>query len=122
MAYMDQHWFDGYLQIVNYAQRRKTAFDKRVLAHPPQEVTFKAGDLVQVYCSDLDITILSDRKLPPNFSAPHRVVNRNQNSYQLEMLEGFPIAGKFSSRRLCRFIPRQGMELDRTQAAIEGEW
>ena len=48
MAYVDQHWFDGYSQIVDHAQHCKTAFDKRVLTHPPWEVTFKAGDLVQV--------------------------------------------------------------------------
>ena len=28
MAYVDQHQFDGYLQIINHAQRHKTAFDK----------------------------------------------------------------------------------------------
>lgn len=62
------------------------------------------------------------RKLLPKFSAPQRVVSRNQNSYQLETSEGFPIAGKFSSRQLQQFIPRQGTELDRTQVAIEREW
>jgi hypothetical protein len=122
MAYVDQHRFDGYSQIVNHAQRRKAAFDKRVLAHPPREVIFRAGDLVQVYRSDLDFTFATDRKLLPKFSAPRRVVSRNLNSYQLETLEGFPIAGKFSSRRLRQFIPRQGTELERTQEAIEVEW
>jgi hypothetical protein len=100
MAYVDQHRFDGYSQIVEHAQRRKAAFDRRVLAHPPREITFKSGDLVQVYRSDLDYTFSTDRKLLPKFSAPRRVVSRNQNSYQLETLEGFLIAGKFSSRRL----------------------
>jgi hypothetical protein len=118
MAYVDQHRFDGYSQIVEHAQRRKATFDKRVLARPPREVTFKPGDLVQVYHSDLDFTFATDRKLLPKFSAPRRIVRRNQNSYQLETLERFPIAGKFSSRRLRQFIPRQGMELDKTQAAI----
>jgi hypothetical protein len=122
MAYVDQQRFDGYSQIVEHAQRRKAAFDKVVLAHPPREVTFRAGDLAQVYRSDLDFTLATDRKLLPKFSAPRRVVSRNQNSYQLETLEGFPIAGKFSSRRLRRFIPRQGTELERMQAAIEDEW
>ena len=122
MAYVDQHRFDGYSQIVEHAHRRKKAFDKQVLSHPPREVIFKAGDLVQVYRSDLDYTFKTDRKLLPKFSAPRRVVSRNQNSYQLETLEGFPIAGKFSSRRLRQFIPRQGTELEKTQAVIEGEW
>jgi hypothetical protein len=122
MAYVDQHRFDGYSQIVEHAQRRKASFDKQVLAHPPREVVFKAGDLVQVYRSDLDFTFSTDRKLLPKFSAPRRVVSRNQNSYQLETLEGFPIAGKFSSRRLRQFIPRRGTELDEAQVAIEDEW
>ena len=102
MAFVDQHQFNSYSQIVivNHAQHCKMAFDKQVLAHPPQEVIFKAGDLVQVYHSDLNFTVSSDRKLLPKFSAPCRVINCNQNSYQLETLEGFPITGKFSSRRL----------------------
>ena len=95
--------------------------NKQILTHPPQEVTFKAGDLVQVYRSDLNFTLATEQKLLPKFSAPRRIVNRNQNSYQLETLEGFPITGKFSSRRLRQFIPRQGTELERTQA-IEEEW
>ena len=92
------------------------------MAHPPGEVIFRAGDLVQVYRSDLDFTFKMDRKLLPKFSAPQRVVARKQNSYQIETLEGFPIAGWFSSRRLCRFMARQGTELERAQVAIEGEW
>jgi hypothetical protein len=122
MAYMNQHRFDGYSQIVEHGLRRKAAFDKQVLAHHPREVTFKAGDLVQVYRSDLDFTLAASRKLLPKFSAPRRVVSRNCNSYQLETLEGFPIAGKFSSRRLRQFVPRRGTELERAQAVIEEEW
>ena len=56
MAYVDQHRFDGYAQIVKHAERRKSAFDRRLMAHPPGEVIFRAGDLVQVYRSDLDFT------------------------------------------------------------------
>jgi hypothetical protein len=85
-------------------------------------VIFRSGDLVQVYRSDLDFTLATERKLLPKFSAPRRVINRNKNSYQLETLEGFPIAGKFSSRRLRLFIPRTGTELEGVQAAIEREW
>jgi hypothetical protein len=122
MAYVNQQRFDGYAHIVDHAQRRKATFDKQVLSRPPQEVVFKSRDLVQVYYSDLDFTLMSDRKILPKFSAPRRVVSRNQNSYQLETLEGFPIAGKFSSRRLRLFVPRKGMELEVVQAAIEKEW
>jgi hypothetical protein len=77
MAYVDQHRFDGYSQIVEHAQRRKATFDNQILAHPPREVTFRAGDLVQVYRSDLDFTFATERKLLPKFSAPRRVVSRN---------------------------------------------
>jgi hypothetical protein len=122
MAYVDQQRFDGYAQIVDHAQNRKAAFDKQVLNQAPREVVFRAGDLVQVYRSDLDFTFKTERKIEPKFSAPRRVTNRNKNSYRLETLEGFPIAGKFSSRRLRLFIPRKGTELHNTQAAIEKEW
>jgi hypothetical protein len=77
---------------------------------------------VQVYRSDLDFTFTTERKILPKFSAPRRVVSRNVNSYQLETLEGFPVAGKFSSRRLRLFVPRRGTELDGVQSAIEKEW
>jgi hypothetical protein len=109
-------------KIIEHAQRRKATFDKQILAHSPREVVFKAGDLVQVYQRYLDFTFATERKLLPKFSAPRRVVSRNKNSYHLVTLEGLPISGKFSSRRLRRFIPRQGTELNRTQAAIEEEW
>jgi hypothetical protein len=122
MAYMDHQRFDGYAQIVDHAQRRKAAFDKQVISHPPKEVIFRAGDLVQVYRSDLDFTFKTDRKLLPKFSAPRRVISRNLNSYQLETLEGLPIGGRFSSRRLRLFVPRKGTELEEVQAAIEKEW
>jgi hypothetical protein len=69
-----------------------------------------------------NFTLSTERKLLLKFSAPRRVVSRNKNSYQLETLEGFPIAGKFSSRRLRLFIPRRGTKLDDVQAAIEKEW
>ena len=70
MAYVDQHRFDGYAQIVEHAEHRKAMFDKQVLAQPPREVIFKAGDLVQVYHSDLDFTLAMEHKLLPKFSVP----------------------------------------------------
>jgi hypothetical protein len=122
MAYVDQLRFDGYAQIVDHAERRKATFDNQVLRRSPREVIFHSGDLVQVYRSDLDFTFLADKKILPKFSAPRRVVRRNKNSYQIETLEGFPISGRFSSRRLRLFIPRKGTELERVQAALEKEW
>jgi hypothetical protein len=105
MAYVNHQRFDGYANIVDHTHRWKAAFDKQVLSRPPQEVIFRARDLVQVYCSDLDYMFKTEQKLLPKFSAPRRVIHRNTNSYQLETLEGFPIAGNFSSRRLRLFIP-----------------
>ena len=122
MAYVNQQRFDGYAQIVDHAKCCKETFDRKVLSHPPHEVIFKAGDLVQVYRSDLDYTFKTERKVLPKFSAPRRVVARNLNSYQIETLEGFPIAGRFSSRRLRLFVPRKGSELEEVQAEIEKEW
>jgi hypothetical protein len=86
MAYVNQQQFDGYAHIVDHAHKRKEAFDKWLLYHAPQEVIFRAGDLVQVYCSDLDYIYKMDRKFLIKFSAPRRVVSRKQNSYQLETL------------------------------------
>src|ERR1700678_4005286 len=122
MAYVNQQRFDGYAQIVDHAHQRKTAFDKRILDHAPHEVIFRAGDLVQVYRRHLDYTFKTERKMLPKFSAPRRVVHRNLNCDQLETLEGFPIAGRFSSRRLRLFVAQKGTELDNVQAAIEKEW
>ena len=69
-------------------------------------------DLNMWYCSDLDFTISSDRRLLPEFSAPHRVVNCNQNS--------FPIAGKFGLRRLCDLSQDKGQSW--TGHRQQGEW
>ena len=70
MAYVNNQRFDGYAQIVDHAHRQKAPFDKEVLAHPPWEVIFRAGELVQVYHSDLDFTLSTERKLLLKFSAP----------------------------------------------------
>ena len=118
MAYVAQQRLDGYAEMVAHAIKRKSAFDKRVLAHKPGEVTFSKGQLVQIYRSDLDYTFKTDRKLLPKWSSPQRVVERNLNSYTLEKLDGTPIAGLFSARRLREFIPREGTDLAREQAAI----
>ena len=122
MAYVNQQRFDGYARIVNHAHQRKAAFDKLVQSRSPREVIFRARDLVQVYRSNLNFTFKTERKMLPKFSAPRRIINRDKNSYQLETLEGFPIAGRFSSRHLRLFIPRKGTELDTIQGAIEEEW
>ncbi|KAG6859673.1 hypothetical protein C0991_000380 [Blastosporella zonata] len=119
MAYVDQQRLDGYAAIMDHAGKRKAEFDKRVTSRAPKEVVFKAGQLVQVYRSDLDYTVQVGRKMEPKWSAPRRIVSRERNSYRIETLEGLPIAGRFSSRRLRRFIPRVGTQLHDAQEAIE---
>jgi hypothetical protein len=121
MAYIDQQRLDGYSQMVDHAHKRKAEFDAKVHSRAPREVIFRAGWLVQVYRSDLDYTFKSIRKIEPKWSAPRRVVSRTRNSYTLETLEGLPISGRFSARRLRRFIPRTGTALAEAQLAVEVE-
>ena len=105
--------------MVAHAIKRKAVFDKRVLAHRPGEVSFSKGQLVQIYHSDLDHMFKTDRKLLPKWSPPQRVVERSLNSYKLEQLDGTPIAGNFSARRLRGFTPRDGTKLANEQAELE---
>ena len=81
-------------------------------------VVFSKGQLVQIYRSDLDYTFKTNWKLIPKWSAPQRVIEQNLNSYRLERLDGTPIAGSFSARRLREFIPREGTKLAKDQAAL----
>jgi transposase InsO family protein len=118
-AYVAQQRLDGYAEAVAHAARRKSVFDRKVLARKPGEVIFSKGQLVQVYRSDLDDTFKTERKLLPKWSPPYRVASRILNSYTLETLIGAPIKGHFSARRLRRFWPREGTELARAQKVVE---
>lgn len=122
MAYVAQQRLDGYAEMVAHAIKRKAVFDKRVLSRKPGEVIFHTGQLVQIYRNDLDYTFKTDRKLLPKWSPPQRVTNRNLNSYTLERLDGTPIAGQFSARRLREFIPKEGTKLAEEQAEVEQRW
>jgi transposase InsO family protein len=119
MAYVAQQRLDGYAEAVGHALRRKATFDKRILARKPGEVTFSKGQLVQIYRSDLDYTFKTERKLLPKWSTPQRVVSRHLNSYRLENLNGDPLPGSFSARRLRRFFPKEGTRLADEQKLIE---
>jgi hypothetical protein len=119
IAYVEQQRIDGYEEIVKHAIKRKATFDKRLLQRPPGEVTFRIGQLVQVYRNDLDYTFKTDRKLIPKWSVPRRIRGRNLNSYKLETLEGALLKGDFSTRRLRAFTPREGTKLARDQDAYE---
>ena len=72
--------------------------------------------MVQIYRSELDYTFKTDRKLLPKWSPPQRIHSHNLNSYTLEKLDGTPIAGQFSTRRLRAFIPKEGSRLEKEQA------
>ena len=79
MAYVAQQQLDSYAEAVAHAIRRKSTFDKRVLAQKSGEVIFSKGQLVQVYQSDLDDTFKTKRKILPNWSPPYCVVARSLN-------------------------------------------
>jgi hypothetical protein len=118
-AYVQQQRLDGYAHTMEHAARRKSAFDKRLLAKFPREVIFEPGQLVQVYRNDLNYTFKSERKLLPRWSPPRRVIAKIRNSYRLETLEGAPMTSTFSSRRLRRFLPRSGTQLAKLQEDLE---
>ena len=70
MAYIAQQRLDGYEVIVRYAVSRKGAFDCRILTKKPGQVIFKCGQLVQIYCSNLDYTFKTEQKLLLKWSQP----------------------------------------------------
>jgi hypothetical protein len=119
MAYIAQQCLDGYAEAVAHALKRKNTFDKRVLQQKPGEVIFSKGQLVQIYRSDLDYTFKTERKLLPKWSMPQRITTRHLNSYTLETLDGEPLAGSFSAKRLQRFIPKDGTKLAEEQRLVE---
>ena len=85
----------------------------------PGEVIFSKGQLIQIYRSDLYYTFKTEHKLLPKWSPPQQIVSRHLNSYTLETLSGDPIPGSFSTRRLRRFIPKEGTRLVEEQRALE---
>lgn len=96
----------------------KALFDKHLTQSKPGEVSFKVGQLVQVYCSDLNTTLKTECKLLPKWSTPHYILKCLHNSYRLETLEGFPVGGIFSAHCLHLFIPRTGTKFADTQSTV----
>ncbi|KAJ3507688.1 hypothetical protein NMY22_g16851 [Coprinellus aureogranulatus] len=111
ITYVAQQRLDGYSEAVRHAIRRKAIFDRKVEKSRAGVVVFEEGQLVQVYRSDLYNTLSSERKLTPMWSGPKRVKERLTNSYELEELDGTPISGRYSARRLRAFEPRMGTRL-----------
>ena len=119
VAYAAQQRLDGYAEAVRHAMDRKTRFDRRVLDSKEGEVTFKKGQLVQVYRNDLTKSIGTEHKLTPMWSEPCRIVERILNSYLLETLDGLPLEGEYHARRLREFKPKDGTELAVQQKELE---
>ncbi|PFH45754.1 hypothetical protein AMATHDRAFT_157940, partial [Amanita thiersii Skay4041] len=94
-------------------------FNNRVTKSKPGEVIFYKGQLVQVYRSDLDYTFKTECKLLPKWSQPRTIVEKNANSYKLEMLDGKPISRNFSAWWLRPFSPRAGTQLEKEQEEVE---
>ncbi|KZP06514.1 hypothetical protein FIBSPDRAFT_764333 [Athelia psychrophila] len=119
LAYTQQQQIDAYSHVVEHAQEREAAFNKKIDgSRLNNTVVFHTNDLVQVYRSDLDYTFKTSRKFLPKWGAVCRVVARDVNAYKLASLEGLVLKGRFSARRLCRFEPREGTLLDDEQKAL----
>ena len=119
LTYAAQQRLDGYAEAIHHAIRRKATFDKKVLKSRAGITTFRRGQLVQVYRSDLMNTLSTDRKLQPTWSGPYRVSEQILNLYRLENLDGSPKTGEYSARRLRAFTPREGTDLARAQKEFE---
>ena len=97
----------GYAAALTEAARRKAQFDDKV--HP---VEFRAGDLVQVYNSKLDMTYETRAKLTLNWSPPQIVTDRLLNSYTLSKLDSTKLNGTTHAQHLRWYIPKKGGLLD----------
>lgn len=117
--YVIQQNLDAYSHIVEHANKRKAAFDKRVQASRDGVIEYKKGDLVQIRDSKLDLGLATESKLLPHWGAPHRVIDCIRNAYRLQTIQGLPVAGTVSARRLRRFIPRVGTALAFEQLELE---
>jgi hypothetical protein len=117
--YVGQQNLDAYSHILDHANKRKATFDKKVLASRDGVIEYKKGDLVQIRDSKLDFTLATEAKLLPWWGAPHHIVDCIRNSYRLQTIQGLPVSGVVSARRLRRFVPRPGTELERKQVEIE---
>ena len=92
-------------------------FDAKVV-----EVTFREGDLIQIYNNKLDNTFESSAKLLCCWSVPMHVREKFNNSYTIETLEGLVLQGLTHTCWLCRFIPRRNSHLARLQnEMMDGE-
>jgi hypothetical protein len=68
-----------------------------------------------------DRRVLKSSKIVPKWSQPYRVRKWIWNAYLLEQLDGTPVEGEFSARRLHAFVPRRGGQLEKDQTKWEEE-
>ncbi|KAJ7512006.1 hypothetical protein B0H11DRAFT_1953836 [Mycena galericulata] len=94
---MEQQTLDAYSHVVEHANKRKEAFDKRVL---------NSRDGIRD--SSLDLTLSTEAKFLPRWGQPHRIT-----------IHGLPVRGTISARRLRRFNPRMGTALFEEQTKLE---
>ncbi|KZP11075.1 hypothetical protein FIBSPDRAFT_664945, partial [Athelia psychrophila] len=77
MAHTRQQQLDAYSHVVEHANEREAAFNRKIDESKLKSlVTFRINDLVQVYRSDLDYTFKTERKLLPKWGQVRRVVSR----------------------------------------------
>lgn len=120
MEYTRQQQLDAYSHVVEHANEREAVFNKKIdESRVKKLVLFHINDLVQVYRSDLDYTFRTEHKMLPKWGQVRRVVSRDVNAYELASLEGLPLKGRFSSRRLRKFEARPGTTLDEQQKVLQ---
>ena len=117
--YVEKQNLDTYSHILDHANKQKATFDKKVLASRDGVIEYKKGNLMQIRNSKLDFTLPTEAKLLPRWGTPHRIVDCIWNSYQLRTIQGLPVSEVVSVRRLRRFIPRPGTDLEREQIKIK---
>lgn len=119
LAFMRQQRLDAFSHIVEKSNAREDAFNAALDdSQGKSAVKFKVKDLVQVYRSDLDYTFKTEHKLLPKWGPVRRIIGRNRNSYKIATLEGLPLKGWFSARRLREFVSRPGTALEAGQRAL----
>jgi hypothetical protein len=116
-AYAGQQRFDGYARAVRHGAARKAAFDRRVLESKAGEVIFEAGDLVQVLDPKYKKTILTSKKILPEWSGAFRVKEHLLNSYVIETIYGQELDGEYNARRLRPLQAPKGSSLEAYEAA-----
>ena len=73
LTYAAQQRLDGYAEAIHHTIRRKATFDRKVQNSRAGVVTFRKGQLMQVYRSDLMNMLSTNLKLQPTWIGPYCV-------------------------------------------------